>query len=248
MEVGWAVTAARQDSTPDYSVAVLSGDGANDYVRYMRTDALLALQRVPEEMVHRDELLFQTVHQSTELWLKHACFELHEATRLVGAGCLDEAARLIARASLGMELITGQLEMMTHLSPWAFQTIRPALGHGSGLESPGWRSMRRAGKALGAAFTGRIAELGVDLVELYRQGLDTPLYRLAEAMVECDERIALWRTRHYKVAIRVIGHRTPGTKGTPADALVGLIDHKFFPELWGVRTALADAGPLGATR
>ena len=58
----------------DYSVPVLDGAGDNDYARYMRTDALLSLQRRPDEVIHRDELLFQTVHQSTELWLKLACF------------------------------------------------------------------------------------------------------------------------------------------------------------------------------
>ena len=45
---------------------------ASDYERYLRTDALLALQKTADEWVHRDELLFQTVHQSSELWLKLA--------------------------------------------------------------------------------------------------------------------------------------------------------------------------------
>ena len=44
--------------------------GASDYERYLRTDELLSLQKPPEERVHHDELLFQTVHQSSELWLK----------------------------------------------------------------------------------------------------------------------------------------------------------------------------------
>ena len=46
--------------------------GESDYERYLRTDELLSLQKAPDEWVHRDELLFQTVHQSSELWLKHA--------------------------------------------------------------------------------------------------------------------------------------------------------------------------------
>ena len=46
--------------------------GASDYERYLRTDELLSLQKTPEERVHRDELLFQTVHQTSELWLKFA--------------------------------------------------------------------------------------------------------------------------------------------------------------------------------
>ena len=54
----------------DFSQPILPGEGASDYERYLRTDELLALQKTPEEMQHRDELLFQTVHQSSELWLK----------------------------------------------------------------------------------------------------------------------------------------------------------------------------------
>lgn len=221
----------------DYSVPVLPGEGDDDYARYMRTGALLALQRPPAEMVHRDELLFQTVHQSTELWLKHACFEVSGATERVRAGEPDAAARLLARAALGMDLVTGQLEMMRHLSPMGFQTFRGVLGNGSGFESPGWRAVRQTSQELGIAF----ADLGLDLGALYRGSEDAPMYRLAEAMVEWDERVALWRARHYKVATRIIGHGVVGTKGTPVDVLGKLLNHKFFPELWRVRTELTRA-------
>ena len=233
------------DVSKDYSVPVLPGEGETDYARYMRTDALLSLQRRPEEMVHRDELLFQTVHQSTELWLKHACFELAEATEQIRAGAVETAARLLARASLGMQLITDQLEMLRHLAPWDFQIIRTVLGHGSGFESPGWREAQRVSQELGQAFDELLIEHQVDLVALYCGSPDVPLYRLAEAMIEWDERVALWRARHYKIAIRIIGHQVVGTKGTPVDTLTRLISHKFFPELWQVRTELTETGPMG---
>lgn len=229
----------------DYSVPVLPGEGDTDYARYMRTDALLSLQRRPEEMVHRDELLFQIVHQSTELWLKHACFEVSEATARLRMGAFDAAARLLARASLGIELITGELEMLRFLVPWDFQLIRTVLGHGSGFESPGWRELRRVSEELGEAFDELVAHNQVDLTDVYRGSPDEPLYRLAEAMVELDERIAVWRTRHYKLATRIIGHQVVGTKGTPVDTLTRLISQKFFPALWQVRTELTNTGPMG---
>jgi tryptophan 2,3-dioxygenase len=61
-------------ATPDQDefAPILPGPGGSDYERYLRTDELLALQKSEDEWVHRDELLFQTVHQSSELWLKHA--------------------------------------------------------------------------------------------------------------------------------------------------------------------------------
>jgi len=231
--------------TKDYSVPVLPGEGDTDYARYMHTDTLLSLQRRPDEMVHRDELLFQIVHQSTELWLKLACFEVSEATARLRMGAFDAAARLLARASLSIELITDQLEILRFLVPWDFQLIRTVLGHGSGFESPGWHDLSRVGKELGEAFDELIARNHVDLADVYRGSPDDPLYRLAEAMVELDERVAVWRTRHYKVATRIIGHEVVGTKGTPVDTLTRLISNKFFPALWQVRTKLTEIGPMG---
>ena len=61
---------------PKLSEPVLPGEGGSDYERYLRTDELLALQKGPGEWAHRDELLFQTVHQSSELWLKLATAEV----------------------------------------------------------------------------------------------------------------------------------------------------------------------------
>jgi tryptophan 2,3-dioxygenase len=231
--------------TTNYAQPVLNGEGATDYARYMRTDMLLSLQRRPEDMIHRDELLFQTVHQSTELWLKLANYELAEAACRIRAGATDSAIQLLERASLAVDFITGQLEMLRHLAPWDFQLIRTVLGHGSGFESPGWRDAQRLGRELNEAFTVLVAARQVDLVELYRLSPDAPLYRLAEALIEWDERISLWRARHYKVATRIIGHQVVGTKGTPVDTLSGLISHKFFPDLWQVRTLLTEIGPMG---
>src|SRR5262249_44458894 len=79
-------------------------DGAadSDYERYLRTDELVSIQKGPDEWVHRDELLFQTVHQSSELWLKHACAEIEEATRLIEARDIAAALRLLFRANRSM--------------------------------------------------------------------------------------------------------------------------------------------------
>jgi tryptophan 2,3-dioxygenase len=40
----------------------LVGEGGDDYARYMRTDALLSSQRKADEVVRRDELLFQVTY------------------------------------------------------------------------------------------------------------------------------------------------------------------------------------------
>src|SRR3954447_15691136 len=136
----------------DYSEAILPGKGASDYERYLRTDELLSLQKTPEEQVHRDELLFQTVHQSSELWLKLASAETAEAVALLERNEIAPALRLLRRASLALQLITGQLDMLEQMSPWEYQQVRAVLGHGSGFDSPGFRSIRAAVPTLGQAF------------------------------------------------------------------------------------------------
>jgi tryptophan 2,3-dioxygenase len=229
----------------DYSVAVLVGDGDSDYARYMRTDTLLSLQRDPQEMVHRDELLFQTVHQSTELWLKLAASDVAEAGRLMHNGEFDAATRLFGRGSRCLQSVTEQLDIMRFLSPWDFQTIRTVLGHGSGFESPGWESVRNISKSLNVVFNDLIKRESINLVELYQYGQGTALYRLAEAIIDWDERISIWRVSHYKMATRILGYQVIGTKGIPIDVLTRLINHRFFPELWRIRTELTAVGPMG---
>ena len=65
-------------------------------------------------------------------------------------------------------------------------------------------------------------------------------YEMAEKLVDVDETYSLWRYRHLKVVMRIIGQKR-GTGGTAgAGYLRELIDEVFFPELWEARTALRE--------
>jgi tryptophan 2,3-dioxygenase len=228
--------------TEDYSTPVLPGAGASDYERYLRTDELLALQKTPEEWAHRDELLFQTVHQSSELWLKLASNEMEEAARLLGEGQLWSAVRLIRRAVMCIGYVTTTLEMLEQMSPWEYQEIRVVLGHGSGFDSPGFRAVAAATRRAGAAFTKLVRDSGLELVELYQRGREfEDLYQLAELLTDWDERIWVWRFRHYAVVARSLGEDTSGTQGTPVAVLGKLIAQRQLPELWKARAGLVEA-------
>jgi tryptophan 2,3-dioxygenase len=225
----------------DEYAPILEGPGGSDYERYLRTDELLALQKGPGEWVHRDELLFQTVHQSSELWLKHAWFEVEEATRLVEARDLAGALRLLRRANASLAYVIGFLEHLELMSPWEYQEVRRVLGHGSGFDSPGFREIRRVSPPLLDAFHALRRELGLSLLEVYTRGREhEELYQLAEALTGWDEKVGVWRFRHFKVVSRIIGEDVVGTQGTPVELLAGLIKHKMYPELWSVRTELTE--------
>jgi len=197
--------------------------------------------------VHRDEHLFQAVHQSSELWLKLAATELEEAAALLATGGVLPAIRLIRRANECLDLITAQLHMLEHMSPVDYAVVRTALGHGAGFDSPGFRRVHRVSPALGDAFDALLKRRGLDLVTVYRAGYQhEDLYQLAEQMMTWDERAILWRFHHLKVVERIIGGNVIGTQGTPVEVLGKRIDVRFFPELWTVRDELTRQSPLGA--
>ncbi|MGA9172798.1 MAG: tryptophan 2,3-dioxygenase [Thermoactinomyces sp.] len=64
------------------------------------------------------------------------------------------------------------------------------------------------------------------------------LYELAEKLVDIEDWLQQWRFRHMKTVERIIGHKqgTGGSSGVPY--LKKVLDHRFFPELWNVRTKL----------
>lgn len=233
--------------TDERTKPLLPGSAQSDYERYLRTDELLSLQKTPEEVAHRDEHLFQTVHQSSELWLKLACLELEQAASLLAADTVVGAIRLLQRANHCMELVTAQLHMLDHLSPVDYAIVRTVLGHGAGFDSPGFRRVHRSSPQLRAAFELLLQRRGVALLDVYGSGYaHEDVYQLAEQMMTWDERVILWRFHHLKVVERIIGGNVIGTQGTPVEVLGKRIDVRFFPELWTVRDEITRRSPLGA--
>ena len=227
--------------TDDPNLPILPGDAASDYERYLRTDELLALQKPVEQRVHRDELLFQTVHQSSELWLKLAVSEVEEATRLIDRDHLTAAARLLRRVLMCVRQVTDALDMLDLLDPWDYHAVRTALGHGSGFDSPGFRHLARVTPALGAAFERALERVGVPLEDVYRRRAESEqLHQLAELLTDFDERLRLWRFRHYSVVARAIGEESIGIQGTPVQVLAKLIAQRQMPRLWEVRSRLTE--------
>ncbi|WP_096436892.1 tryptophan 2,3-dioxygenase [Alteribacter populi] len=64
------------------------------------------------------------------------------------------------------------------------------------------------------------------------------LYQLAEKLVDIEDWLQQWRFRHMKTVERIIGFKT-GTGGSSGvDYLKKVLDHRFFPELWDLRTEI----------
>ena len=226
-------------TSEDFRKPILPGKGASDYERYLRTDELLALQKRPEELLHDDELTFQVVHQSSELMMKGAAFELERALEQIEQGDFLNAARLIRRANMEIDYPVQMLHVLETITPYDYHIIRAGLGHGSGLDSPGFLALLHIGPRLGQAFYHQVHLAGLSIDDLYRRHQEFfGLHDVAERLLDFDERMHLFRFHHLKLAQRIIGGGVVGTMGTPVEVLHQRMEHLFYKELWDVRNQI----------
>ena len=218
---------------------VLPGTAASDYERYLRTDELLALQKPAGEMRHADEMTFQVIHQSSELLLKGACFELERVREHITKAEFRDAARLLRRANQMLDYPVSLLHVLETITPYDYHVIRAGLGHGSGLDSPGFLGLLHIGPRIGEAFFAQLEKVGIGVEEMYRRYPEfTGLHDTAECMLDFDERVQLFRYHHLKLAERIIGGGVIGTMGTPVEVLKQRQEHVFYKKLWDVRNQI----------
>jgi tryptophan 2,3-dioxygenase len=223
----------------DKTKPILPGKGASDYERYLRTDELLALQKPPAEFLHKDEMTFQVIHQASELLLKGVAWELARARNHIEEGDFGNATRLIRRANQMLEYPISTLHVLETITPYDYHLIRAGLGHGSGLDSPGFLSLLHIGPRLGEAFYVQLHKTKITVDDLYRRHEEFfGLHDVAERMLDFDERVHLFRFHHLKLAQRIIGGGVVGTMGTPVEVLHQRMEHFFYKELWDVRNQI----------
>jgi tryptophan 2,3-dioxygenase len=223
----------------DLKKPILPGKGASDYERYLRTDELLSLQKPPEEFLHQDELTFQVVHQASELLLKAISYELGRARSHIEEGDYCNAARLVRRANQMLDYPIQLLHVLETITPYDYHLIRAGLGHGSGLDSPGFLALLHIGPRLGDAFHAQLRRSNLSVDELYRRHAEFfGLHDVAERMLDFDERVHLFRFHHLKLAQRIIGGGVVGTMGTPVEVLHQRMEHFFYKDLWDVRNRI----------
>ncbi len=209
------------------------------YETYLRTDELLALQKPREARAHPDELTFQVVHQTFELWWKVTVEQLEAATMRLGTGRLEEAARALRRAVSAQTVTLAALRQLEFVAPVDFLAMRSGLGNGSGGESPGFRAILRAAPDLWDAFAAAVEGAGVALVDVYAEPRSYgALYDVAEALTDFDEQFHLFRAAHLKLAQRHLGLKAIGTGGTPMPQLERTLRDLLFPALWEARDEL----------
>jgi tryptophan 2,3-dioxygenase len=221
---------------------ILEGRGDTDYERYVRVPELLELQKEIAKLSHPEERLFQTMHQTAELWLHHVDYEVDRAVAHAGRGEAHQAADLLFRCASILDLLRTQITILETMAPADYHVIRTSsLGRGSGQESPGFKKLLDVGRRLWPPYEKLLAERGIPLLEVQRHPREHyDLFRLTEAMLEDDSAFMKWRFTHLKLAVRVIGARVKSLKGVPVTQLIEGTREELFPPLWETISELTD--------
>ncbi|HEX2065599.1 MAG TPA: tryptophan 2,3-dioxygenase family protein [Candidatus Thermoplasmatota archaeon] len=215
--------------------------GASDYERYMQTDALLMLQKPEDQRVHHDELMFQVVHQSFELWCKLILFELKSIGALLDQDRVVEAYPLLRRCTEAIRVNTEAMHVLESMTPWDFHVIRAALGQGSGAESPGFRQIQQRAPALWPKVEALLARRKAELLGVYTEPARHPdLLRLLEDLTDLDMFFHIWRLNHLAMVKRVIGRDVKSLKGYAVHQLETDVQGMLWPALWKVRNAITE--------
>jgi tryptophan 2,3-dioxygenase len=246
-------------------VARRASDHEPLYGELLRLDLLLGLQR--ESAAAHDAHFFFSVHQVYELLFKIILYELDGAVAGVAADDLPRAIYCLQRVRAVEDVMVAAVRAVETISPGSFAVLRRSLASSSGLQSAQFREIEFVSGLKDADYLERVTlteaerarllrRLGQpslwdefcalrrrrgdpDLAALYRAEVPSgDLVRLAEAMLDHDEGLDLWRARHVTMVERVIGTKT-GTGGSSgAGYLRSTVGRKCYPELWEIRTRL----------
>jgi tryptophan 2,3-dioxygenase len=226
----------------NYIYATMHGEGNTDYEIYLNTKALLSCQSDFDELCNGDELQFQIVHQIQELLMKLIAYTLMDIDDYMQAEDTNRIISLFKRAYRLQEEMIHLFSLLDTMSPKEYQEIRLKLGGGSGLGSPGFRTLCEMGGHLWASFKSHYLDKHDLTVEkIYDDEYShSDAYVVAEALADYDELFQRFRYLHLQHIQRSIGLGSKSLRGRPVQLLEKGLTHRFFPELWEIRNKMTD--------
>src|SRR5260370_31986464 len=90
-------------------------------------------------------MTLQVIHQASELLLKGVTWELERARTLIADGDFFNSTQLLRRGNHMLEYPISMLHELETITPYDYHLIRAGLGHGSGLDSPGFLALLHIG-------------------------------------------------------------------------------------------------------
>ena len=126
---------SKDGAQTDFSASMSYGD-------YLQIDRLLSAQK-PLSPAH-DEMLFIIQHQTSELWMKLALYELDGARRMIAADRTGEALKMLTRIARIFEQLNSAWDVLRTMTPWEYTRFRDDLGASSGFQSWQYRLIEYA--------------------------------------------------------------------------------------------------------
>ncbi|MPW16209.1 tryptophan 2,3-dioxygenase [Paraburkholderia sp. CNPSo 3157] len=120
------------DAQLDFSKSMSYGD-------YLSLGSILHAQH-PLSPDH-NEMLFIIQHQTSELWMKLALYELRAALACVHRDELPPAFKMLARVSRILEQLVQAWNVLSTMTPSEYTSMRPFLGSSSGFQSYQYREL-----------------------------------------------------------------------------------------------------------
>ena len=227
----------------EFFYSLMNGQGMLDYEIYLNTQILLSCQKDFHELCNQDELQFQIVHQSVELWMKLIGYTLLNIDDYLQKEKTNRVITLFNRVHRIQRIMLQQLELLETMSPKEYQEIRVTLGNGSGQESPGFRTLLKMHQPIWKSFqTYYLEQYGLTVEKIYESDYcHCNAYVVAEALAEYDELFQKFRYYHIQLIQRSIGTGSQSLKGRSVGLLEAGMRMKLFPELWEVRNQMTDA-------
>lgn len=230
----------------------MQGDGSLDYEKYLKTQRLLTCQNDYDDFINSDELMFQIVHQSEELWMKLIGYTLLCIIDHMEERNTNRVITLFRRVHIMQNLMIAHLPVLETMSPHEYQPIRLNLGNGSGQESPGFNSLLSLINPLWETYrTSYLEHFGKTIAQVYHSEYShDDCYMVAEALADYDELFQKFRYHHIQLIHRSIGLGAKSLKGRSVELLNRGMAQKLFPELWEIRNQMTDAwgGTYGVVR
>lgn len=113
--------------------------GRMSYGDYLKLDTLLSAQQPLSG--EQDELLFMTIHQVQELWMKLLNSELDMAIRHIRADELGPSFKCLSRVSRIQIQLIQAWDVLSTMTPADYLRFRPMLGSSSGFQSWQYRQI-----------------------------------------------------------------------------------------------------------
>ncbi|GAA3688745.1 hypothetical protein GCM10022267_89380 [Lentzea roselyniae] len=201
-----------------------------DYASLAQVEALRAIRRT--NPFGPEDVLFATVHQIVECWLRITHRHVEAAEQQCRAGDWLASARSVTWAADALTVATGCARLLDVMVLRDYHPLRVRLRDGSGAQSRAAQRLPHAGKRLFQAFADTLDQHGLSVLEvLMSPEANAETHRLQADMQDFGRRCQAFLFEHYLLANSVLGVNNIGSLGYPMHQLAKRAAHPFWPTM-----------------